>query len=399
MGVCIIALSVSQVLALRNWIARQNEEKKSNHADFQDTVLKTSFELTALISKTSADLRQDLSDRLNQQFLLTNQSLKDDLRQGREELRNGLHQTTQGLENKFSSLEQKLNQRLEDIGKEVQIKLDKNLQDGFSHFQKIQETLVNAEKQLAQVNSVGKSIHDLNQVLNLPHLRGKIMGEGSLERLLNDFLPAHYYALQYQIESYLVDAVVRFEHLNLVLPIDSKFHFEQVSVLFETEALDHDLKTARKKFQELIKQSAKEIKTKYIKPNLGTTDYALMYLPSETLYFEVIRDGALWSSLVEQKVFPVSPNTLAVTIFSIGKSVQYYEMAKNVQKTIQQLHLAKDHLEKFKNRFEEIGDKLAKAQESFQKATSHFNHYTSSVNRLEHQSEKLPDAASLGPSS
>ncbi|MBI3557796.1 MAG: DNA recombination protein RmuC, partial [Deltaproteobacteria bacterium] len=87
------------------------------------------------------------------------------------------------------------------------------------------------------------------------------------------------------------------------------------------------------------------------------------------------------------KVFPVSPNTLAITVNSIGKSLQYYEMAKDVKKTISQIQLARDHLSKFKNRFDEIGEKLVKAQESFQKASTHLSHYSTSVDRLEHDGE------------
>jgi DNA recombination protein RmuC len=243
--------------------------------------------------------------------------------------------------------------------------------------------LAGAEKQLAGLNAVGQSVQELGNVLNLPHLRGKIIGEGNLERLLADFLPSGYYEMQYQIETAYVDAVIKFAHLGIVLPIDSKFSMEQVAPLFERSADPDALSSARKTLAEVVRRNARDIKNKYIKPKLGTTDYALMYLPSETLYFEVIRDTSLWEAIVEQKVFPVSPNTLAITVHSISKSLQYYEMAKGVKKTINHIQLARDHLTKFKSRFDEIGDKLVKAQESFQKASTHLSNYSSSVDRLE----------------
>lgn len=355
----------------------------SMKATLASALAKNAGELSTSVTRANADMRQDLSDRLNEKFLSISRELKEDLKNGREELRDGLNRTTLGLEAKFTALEAKVNERLETIGREVQTKLDKNIQDGFAHFQKVQETLAGAEKQLTNLNAVGQSIQELNNVLNLPHLRGKIIGEGNLERLLADFLPAGYYEMQYQIESSMVDAVIKFTHLEMVLPIDSKFSFEQVAALFDNCATPEDLKTARKRLGEIAKGNARDIKTKYIKPKLGTTDYALMYLPSETLYFEIVRDGNLWNALVEHKVFPVSPNTLAITVNSIGKSLQYYEMAKGVKKTISQIQLARDHLSKFKNRFDEIGDKLVKAQESFQKASTHLSNYSSSVDKLE----------------
>lgn len=356
---------------------------------------KNSGDISTAITKANGDMRQDLSDRLNERFLSINRDLKEDLKSGRDELRDGLIRTTTSLEAKFTALESKVAERLEAIGKEVQAKLDKNIQDGFAHFQKVSESLAGAEKQLTNLNAVGQSIQELNNVLNLPHLRGKIIGEGNLERLLADFLPAGYYEMQFQIETAYVDAVIKFTHLNLVLPIDSKFSVEQVAAIFDHSANPDDLKLARKKLSEIAKQNARDIKAKYIKPKLGTTDYALMYLPSETLYFEIIRDTDLWGALVGQKVFPVSPNTLAITVNSIGKSLQYYEMAKDVKKTIAQIQVARDHLSKFKNRFDDIGEKLVKAQESFQKATTHLSHYSSSVDKLEFeeaQNLSLPTA-------
>lgn len=357
------------------------------------SLAKNSADVSAVITKANGDMRQDLSDRLSERFMAISRDLKDDLKSGRDELRDGLNRTTLNLESKFTALENKVNDRLEAIGREVQAKLDKNIQDGFAHFQKVSDSLAGAEKQLTNLNAVGQSIQELNNVLNLPHLRGKIIGEGNLERLLSDFLPAGYFQMQYQIETNLVDAVIKFPHLNMVLPIDSKFSYEQVAALFDQSSTPDELKVARKRLGEIAKQNARDIKTKYIKPKLGTTDYALMYLPSETLYFEVIRDGDLWSTLVENKVFVVSPNTLAITVNSIGKSLQYYEMAKDVKKTISQIQLARDHLSKFKGRFDDIGEKLAKAQESFQKANTHLNHYSTSVDRLDYDGEDLPGVA------
>ena len=211
---------------------------------------KQNLELSQLIIKNSAEIRHELAEKLNEKFSLLQKDLKEDQRLAREEQREVLFKNTNILENKFVDLEKRVSERLEQIGKEVQVKLDKNLQDGFSHFQKIQETLIGAEKNLS---IVGSSIQDLNNVLNLPHLRGKLIGEGTLERLLADFLPSGYYELQYSIESNLVDAVVKFPHLNLVLPIDSKFSLEQVAPLFDKSANPEQLKIARKKLAEIVK--------------------------------------------------------------------------------------------------------------------------------------------------
>src|SRR5262249_24913374 len=156
-----------------------------------------------------------------------------------------------------------------------------NLKEGFKHFEKVQEHLKAAELKLHSLNMVGQGISDLNNLLKLPHLRGGF-GEATLERLLADFLPTGAYEMQYQIvpeSTERVDAIVRMA--KQVLPIDSKFPREQVLPLFETQDPDQ-LEQARKALSDFVKAQAKSIATKYIHPENGTTDMALLFLPSET---------------------------------------------------------------------------------------------------------------------
>lgn len=330
------------------------------------------------MAKSAADTRLEIAEKLNEKFSFIGKELREELSRG-----------TLQLETKFVSLEGRVNERLEKIGTNVEAKLDKNIKEGFSHFQKVQETLAGAEKQLAALGSIGQSIQELNSVLNLPHLRGKLIGEGSLERLLADFLPAGYFERQFSIEGALVDFVVKFPELGVVLPIDSKFSLEQVSALFDGAADPDALKLARKRLAELAKANGRDIRNKYIKPRLGTTEYALMYLPSETLYFEIVRDTDLWNALAEMKVYPVSPNTLAISINAIGSAVKYHHMSLGVKDTIRKIQLTRDHLEDFKNRFDDIGEKLTKAQDSFGKANTHLGNYTSSIEKLVSSEEAL----------
>ncbi|MBI2606870.1 MAG: DNA recombination protein RmuC [Deltaproteobacteria bacterium] len=328
------------------------------------------FQISGM-ARAATDTRLEIAEKLNEKFSFIGKELREELSRG-----------TQTLETKFTSLEGRVNERLEKIGTNVEAKLDKNIKEGFSHFQKVQETLAGAEKQLAALGGIGQSIHELNSVLNLPHLRGKLIGEGSLERLLADFLPAGYFERQFAIEGALVDFVVKFPELGMVLPIDSKFSLEQVSALFDGAADPEALKLARRRLSELAKANGRDIRNKYIKPRLGTTEYALMYLPSETLYFEIVRDTDLWNALAEMKVYPVSPNTLAISINAIGSAVRYHQMSLGVKDTIRKIQLTRNHLEDFKNRFEDIGEKLIKAQDSFGKANTHLGNYTSSIEKL-----------------
>lgn len=231
--------------------------------------------------------------------------------------------------------------------------------------------------------------------MRLPHLRGGF-GEASLERLLNDFLPAGIYELQSLISSdskERVDAIINLP--NGKLPIDSKFPRDKLMPLFE-ESNEEQLKKAREELVKIVKLRAQDIANKYIKPEHGTTDMALMFLPSETIYYEIIRNTDLWESLIKLKIFPVSPNTFSVTIKAISIAHQYYQMAQNVQITIKELQKAHAHFEHFKKNFDTVGKKIASAQEAFQKATTNLMRYNSSVSGL--AGETVPELTSESPS-
>jgi DNA recombination protein RmuC len=231
------------------------------------------------------------------------------------------------------------------------------------------------------VGTVGQSINELNSLLKLPHLRGKF-GEAELGKLLADFLPAGAYEEQAAIlpdSREAVDAVVKFP--NSKLPIDSKFNREQILPLFETSD-PQALRQARAQLAAIIKQQGQSISERYIHPEYGTTDLALMFLPSETVYFEVIRNLELCESLHKLKVFPVSPNTLAITLKSIAMSFEFAEVANNVERTVEQIRQAQKSFALFQKRFEEVGKGLEKAQQAYGTAASHLNRYTNKVVKL-----------------
>ncbi len=338
-------------------------------------------QLQTALEKQAGENRDQLAGRLTQSLEVVRTGIEGQLVSNRKEMRESLTQ-----------IEGKVNERLEVIGQGVQAKLDTNIQEGFKHFRLVADSLANAEKQLTNLSMIGTSVNELNSLLKLPHLRGGF-GEATLERLLADFLPAGSYELQYRVTpdtTERVDAVVKFP--NVVLPIDSKFPREQVMPLFEQAADPATLEAARKTLSDVLKGQAKSIADKYIRPEHGTTELALMFLPSETLYFEVIRDTALWEHLAKLKVFPVSPNTLSISLQFIGRSMHYYEAAQNVRKVVDDLAKARKHFENFSKKFEDIGKGLEKAQDAFTVATRHLGTYRGSVNRLASGAEEGEEA-------
>ena len=393
--ILLIILGIYLIVSIRA-LKDEREIRSAIRQDFADqqaylgNLLQNSFSDTAeRIARSSGNLRQELSDRLNEEFQQIQQRIEAQLAQGRKEARIMQVKTTQALELRFLQLEgstrkeleqirSKVDERLTAIGQDVQSKLNEQMQEGFRHFEKVQEHLKAAEMHLQTVGVVGSSINELNNLLRLPHLRGGF-GEATLERLLRDFLPGHLFELQSALNGVgRVDVLVKFPKASL--PIDSKFPREQVAHLFDTSD-QKQLTEARRILGKTLRLEAKRI-SKYIRPDLGTMDMAIMFLPSEILYFELIRDQELWEDLGKMQVFPASPNTLAIMLRGIAIAQEYYDMAASVEKTIENLQKAQRHFALFEAKFEAIGQGLESAREAYQVANTHLNRYSGSVVRL-----------------
>jgi DNA recombination protein RmuC len=371
-------------------------------------------DLASRLEQTKGDLRQQVSDRLSEGFTGVRQAVDrqmaagrqeqaDRLLEVRQEVSGSLALTTSALKSEFHRLNQQTADSLESIREQVdakllsitaqvQSKLDQNIKEGFAQFEKVQQHLRAAEEQLREVGALGHSINDLNNLLKLPHLRGQF-GEASLERLLSDFLPAHMFELQSSVNGGgRVDAMINFPDRHL--PIDAKFPREQVLAFFENSS-EQQLEEARGEFVRVMKAEAKRIKA-YIQPEHGTTEIALMYLPSETLYMEAVRNRDLADWLNQQHVFPVSPNTLLMTLQTIALVHKWYEVASRFEKSRLELGKAQKSFDHFQNQFENVGKSLNKAQEAFDKASTHLKTYRGRVSALSGQEQLELDAANEG---
>jgi DNA recombination protein RmuC len=388
-------------------LARQAE---SLHETLSRQFAASTADMASRLEQTKGDLRQQVSDRLADGFTGIRSAVEEQMTAGRREqserltearteLTNSLALTTSQLKSEFDGLNQttvqsldsirdRVDSKLMAITEQVQLKLDQNIKEGFAQFEKVQQHLKAAEEQLREVGALGHSINDLNNLLKLPHLRGQF-GEASLERLLADFLPAHMFAIQASAgENGRADAMIFFPDRRL--PIDAKFPREQVLALFESN-VESEIEEARHEFVRVMKTEARRIKL-YIQPEDGTTDIALMYLPSETLYMEAIRNRDLADWLNQQHVFPVSPNTLLMTLQTIALVHKWYEVASRFEKSRLELAKAQKSFDFFQNQFENIGKSLNKAQEAFETAQRHLKSYRGKVTVLSGQEQLDLDA-------
>lgn len=265
-----------------------------------------------------------------------------------------------------------MNQTLQEANKVI----GANLGNATSVFGNVKEQLGRLEETNKQIVDISKDISSLQELLRAPKFRGA-MGEMLLTNLLSQVLPKDHYSTQYRFKSgEAVDAVIKLG--ERLVPVDAKFSLENFQKMLETQ--DEQLKISlRKKFIQDVKNRIDEVSSKYILPQENTYDFALMYIPAENVYYEVIIKEDIFSYSMSKKVIPVSPNTFYayLEVICLGlKGLKVEENAKNILKSLSALGI---EIDRFKEEFNILGSHLTNASTK----------YTDSQKRLEKVSDKL----------
>lgn len=226
---------------------------------------------------------------------------------------------------------------------------NKQMQAQFAASSKI---IADVTKKLTELDRTNKNVGDiaselktLQNVLQNPKQRG-VIGEYYLEQILKNTLPPGAYQLQYKLaESMVVDAVINLD--DKVLPVDSKFSLENYNRLLDSK--DGEKEALIKLFKTDIKGRIDET-AKYIQPGKGTLDQALMFIPSEAIYYDLLANkiglgGVSGRNLIqyasEKKVTIVGPSTLSAMLQTIMQGLRSMEIHKDtekIRKNIEQLH-------------------------------------------------------------
>jgi len=251
-----------------------------------------------------------------------------------------------------------MNQSLQEANKII----GSNLGNATNVFGNVKEQLGKLQETNRQIVDISKDISSLQELLRAPKFRGQ-MGEVLLENLLSQVLPRQHYDTQYRFKtSDAVDAVIRLG--ERLVPVDAKFSLENFQKMLEAQ--DEQAKnTLRRKFIQDVKNRIDEVASKYILPQENTYDFALMYIPAENVYYEIIIKEDLFAYGMSKKVIPVSPNTFYayLQVICLGlKGLKVEENAKNILKSLSALGIEVD---KFKDEFNTLGSHLSNAASKY----------------------------------
>jgi DNA recombination protein RmuC len=236
------------------------------------------------------------------------------------------------------------------------------------------EQISQIQRQLGEVQQAGKQMSQtaqtLESILGGAKSRGSL-GEVTLERLLEDSLPSAQYAMQYRFSSgEAADAVIKLRDKKL-MAIDSKFPLDA----YRRIAAEGD--DARRAFSTAVKGHADAITKKYIVPDEGTLDVALMFVPSESVYYELLQTSdnkgqPLDAYCRDKKVIAVSPNTLYAHLCVIAMGLRGMQMEENAQRLLESLSGMEKQMEKFADKFDTLGNHLKNAQQSYSESDKLF---------------------------
>jgi DNA recombination protein RmuC len=341
--------------------------------------------LTAFSRATGENLNKIMID-VNEQLRISNESQNAKLtnlseRTGKSmiEIRNKLDERLDKIQTEMKSslvtLRESNEKKLDEMRQTVDEKLEKTLETRLQKsFETVSTQLESVNKGLGEMRSVAESVGSLNKVLSNTKTRG-IMGEIQLGQIIEDMLPPHLYDTEvptFKGSKDRVEYAVKLpgaeERQHVYLPIDSKFPLEDYYRLEEgyeksdTEAIDR----SRKALFARLRSFAGDIKNKYISPP-ETTNFAIMFLPTEGLYSETVRNPIFCEELRKEGIMVAGPTTLSALLNSLQvgfKTLQIQKGAAQIEKTLgavkKEFEIFGGILEKTQDRITQAGSELEK---------------------------------------
>ena len=335
---------------------------------------------TMFVQQQMDTLRGEVSANLKN----TSDSLSQSLRAMQDALHQGLRMTSETMNQQLSSVTSQLQNNTGQVGS--------RLDNAAKVIQDVQNKLGELGKATQEIKELGQSVSKLEEMLKAPKLRGGL-GELLLEDLLKQVLPTGSYDMQYRFKSgQAVDAVIRLS--GGMVPVDSKFPLENFQKMLDAKT-EQEKRTAVRTFRSDVKKHIDAIAEKYILPDEGTFDFALMYVPAENIYYETIikdetvaEEEGLFSYAMNKKVVPVSPNSFYAHLRVIVLGFKGLKIERSAKEILQGLERLGSELGKFSDTFDTLGQQLSNAKNNFDKADKQLINLTERFKSI----QSLPDA-------
>lgn len=298
------------------------------------------------------------------------------------------------LNQNLTALSESVTQLKDGLHQQINARLDKSAEQMLKQFKQssdiikdVTAKLTELEKTNQQVGDIAGELKVLQNVLANPKQRG-VLGEFYLEQILQNMLPPGTYELQYRMgEGLIVDAVIKLD--GKLLPIDSKFSLENYNRLVEAKADERP--ALERAFKEDLKRRIDET-AKYIQPKKNTLEQALMFIPSEAIYYDLLANkvGAsgvsgrdlMQYAAVEKRVTVVGPSTLSAMLQIVAQGLKSLQIQKDTEVIIKNVEQLGKHLKNVDGYFGRLGNSL-------RATVGHFNNAHKELARVDKDVVKI----------
>lgn len=387
------------------FLRKNNEQEKSF---LQAELARMSKELEVALAQS----RRESSDNLTNQFQLVFNSIRANSKDQNEALKSFGEVFRQNVQ-EFNTLQREkfteLNRRQEDLMKTTELRLEKIRETVDEKLQKTLETrlgqsfemvsnqLQAVQKGLGEMQSLASGVGDLKRVLTNVKSRG-VLGEYQLQAILENLLSAEQYVLNAEVgkgNRERVEFAVKMPGQSdpVLLPIDSKFPQESYLRLVDAYELASkpEVEINRNELFKAVKKAAQDIQNKYINPPY-TTDFAILFLPVESLYAEILREPGLTQQIQQEyKVLVTGPTTLSAILNSLQMGFRTLAIQKRSSEVWQILGAIKTEFGKFGELIEKTQKKLSEANSELDKLVGA---RTRVIQRKLKDIQELPEAES-----
>ena len=277
------------------------------------------------------------------------------------------------------------NLRMDEQGRNFNQSMQTNTRSLNERLDKAAEVIGKVQHNIGEMSEIGRGMKELQDFLRSPKLRGNI-GEQVLTELLTEMLPKQKFHLQYAFKSgAIVDAAIQTG--NGLIPIDSKFPLENFRKLAAAKT-ENETNTHRKIFLNDVRKHIRDISKKYILTDEGTIDYALMYIPSESVYYEVVNAPELFEYAGAKRVLPVS----STTFYAYMKAILMSFEGEKIEKRAQQILASLRSIEK---EYKDVSVGMGTLQKHLTNATNMLNMVSGSFSKL---GQRIQTTKALGGS-
>lgn len=269
-----------------------------------------------------------------------------------------------------------------------QLKEIRDSQDGTSQAMHQQissftKETVQIREQLKQVQEEMKDISSFQEIFRTPKLRGE-WGEASLEHILSEYFPRELYQSNYSFSSgEQIEFVLKLPNKKL-LPIDAKFFSDNFEKMKEVKTED-EKNLFQKKFIQDIKFNIDKISSKYILPSENTVDFALMYIPAEAIFYEImfnLKEEDMANFARSKKVILTSPNTIYLTLRTIVDWFRDTQISRQTQEILKRLNKINQDADKLMTDFRKLGNHLRNAVSAYDNSEKRLDLFSDKVEKL-----------------